>query len=94
MTHYVFLRFKKGYLTNEIFLSMKERFLALADAVDGVSDCHVERNIAERDVSMDFMMTCKMSSPELLPVFLKHPLHLAIASDTDPHVDLRVTFDY
>ena len=93
MVHYVFMKYKPGYLTDEKFLELAGMFTAAVSAVDGLSGCVVKRNTVERDTNMDLMVTFSYGNVAQLAAYIKHPLHLAIAAESGPHETARFSFD-
>ena len=93
MVHYVFMKYKPGYLTDEKFRELTRMFNAAVGAVDGLSCCVVKRNTFERDTNMDIMVSFSYGTAEQLASYIKHPLHLSIAAESGPNETARFSFD-
>jgi hypothetical protein len=93
MHHYVFIKFKSGYLSEDKINKIKQAFAEIKADIEGVREIVIEQNCIERDTNMDLMIRLLLTDEAQLKGYLKHPSHLAIAADMDPYVQNRVSFD-
>ena len=94
MQHYVLLKFKPGYLSDEKIYKIKNAFAEIKATVEGVKEIQIERNCIERELNMDLMIRLLLLDETQLPIYLNHPSHVAIAADMEPYIQKRVSFDY
>lgn len=93
MQHYVFIKFKPGYLSEDKINKIRKAFAKIKADTPGVREILIEQNCIERDTNMDLMIRLSLSDEAQLKGYLKHPSHLAIAADMEPYVQNRVSFD-
>ena len=93
MHHYVLFRLEPGYLTEEKYEELTRAFCAVADAVEGISDCVVRRNAVAREGNMDMMVSFSVRDEDTLWAYLRHPLHQGIVKEVSPHEVQRSSFD-
>ena len=95
MKHFVLLKFDPAYLTNENYHEIETAFRDLKNALPAnIKNAIVHRNIIDRASNMDIMIEMELDSAESLPIYLNHPIHLAIGEKMNPHITNRVSFDY
>ena len=87
------MKYEPGYLSDSKFAELAGMFEKVVEAVDGLSDCTVRRSCLDRASNMDLMVSFTISDPAVLPAYLEHPLHLAIAAESGPHETARFSFD-
>ena len=93
MKHYVFMKYKEGALTDELFEELSKRFFEAVESVPGLYGCVVKRNCLERDVNMDLMVSFYAEDADALKAYIEHPRHLAIAAVSGPLETARFSFD-
>ena len=93
MKHYVFMKYKEGAFTDELFTELSGMFLDAAESVPGLYGCVVKRNCLERPVNMDLMVSFYAEDAAALKAYIEHPKHLAIAAKSGPLEAARFSFD-
>lgn len=94
MTHYVFMKFEKGYLTPETSTKISDTFESLSKALtEEIISATVRLNCVEREANMDLMIKMELKSEKSLPIYLNHPLHVGIGREMNPHIVNRASFD-
>lgn len=93
MKHFVLMKFKKEYLTKDIFEDLTKEFMEIANVLSGISSCYVEKNIVARAENMDVMVIMELKNKKELVRYLNHPLHIALAEKYSPHIEKRISFD-
>ncbi len=93
MEHYVLIKFRPGYLSEDKINKIKTVYAEMKANIDGIEEIYVEQNCVERNVNMDLMIRILFSHKKQLDIYLKHPLHMDLADDMNPHIMQRVSFD-
>jgi len=93
MRHYVFLKYEEGYFNDETFKQLADLFTAAVEARPELTELSIKRNILQRDVNMDLMISFTAPGPESILPYVKSPLHVAAAAVSGPHETARFSFD-
>ena len=92
MIHYLLLKFKPGFFSDEVFSMAVEVFTGIGKALAGIEDVQVSRNCIPRDTNADLLVRMTLEGHEALEAYLEHPLHLGFVRQVQAHVEQRLTF--
>ena len=93
MIHYLRLKLKPGFFSDEVFSISVEVFNGIGKALAGIEDVQVSRNCIPRDTNADLLVRMTLEGREALEAYLEHPLHLGFVRQVQAHVEQRLTFD-
>ena len=93
MIHYLLLKFKPGFFSDEVFSMAVEVFTGIGKALAGIEDVQVSRNCSPRNTNADLLVRMTLEGHEALEAYLEHPLHRSFAEEIEPCISRRLTFD-
>lgn len=94
ITHVVMLRYEPGYYDERLHEFTLQTFFGLKDAGIGVRGVTVDRNCYEREGNYDVIISLELDSPDILPIYLRHPLHQEYVRRDGAHLAARASIDY
>lgn len=66
MIHYLLLKFKPGFFSDEVFSMAVEVFTGIGKALAGIEDVQVSRNCIPRDTNADLLVRMTLEGHEAL----------------------------
>ena len=94
MRHMVMMKLQPGAYDDQADADYRETFRALQAALpEEILSVQVLRNCVPRAPNMDVLIEMRLRSPESLPIYLHHPLHVAIGERYNPKVVRIASFD-
>ena len=94
MVHYLLLKFKDNALTDSVIDGFAEKFAQLEKQHEGMSNPQIYRNIADRPMNMDLMITMEMRGFEELKIYLESPEHAELQERYGDLVEEQISFDH
>jgi len=93
ITHYIFFRYREGFLTDAVTDEMNAMFTKVIRDVPGAIDFTIQRSSFSRKTSMDVMVKMSLADREALETYAKHPAHVELSNRYAPDITSMCTFD-
>lgn len=93
MTHYILLKLKPLYKTDDVYKKIEKTYSKLGSIMDGVGTVNIYRNCVNRSANADFLIRMEVRDEDALTAYLSHNVHKDFAVYMDQRIVQRTTFD-
>lgn len=93
MTHYVLLKFKKGYFNPQILKRTKDVYQRIRQEVKGVIHTEVHQNCFVQENNFDLMMKIVVDNEQSLKDYIQSDIHQEYIRLTNDYVVGRAAID-